>query len=113
MNCKIRSYNAIRAEIFGKKLTWVDKLILLRSRPHTHTEFQFSDRYDRISFSATMAEGSNCAGFKNIRYSHVRERWDTVELPFTDEQEDRAYNEAESLKDRPYDLLGHCAIFHR
>jgi len=106
MNCKIRSYNYVRAAIFGKKPTIIDRVIGLRSKPHSHTEFQFSGRYNNVSFSATKRDGSNCARFKHISYSHVLERWDTVVVPLTDEQEDAAYAEAEILEGMPYDLLG-------
>ena len=106
MKCKIKSYNAIRAKIFRKPLTLINKLILLKSSPFTHTEFHFSERYDNISFSATKQEGSNCARFKHIQYSHARERWDTVIVPMTDEEEDMAYLEAKTLEGTPYDLIG-------
>ncbi len=105
-DCKIQSHNAVRARIFGKKLTMVQWLILRRSWPHDHDEFQFSDRYDKISFSATLQDDNKGARFKDIKYSHVRERWDTVIVPMTDEQEDRAYREARSLEGMLYDLIG-------
>ena len=104
--CKIRSYNYVRAEIFGKKPTWVNRIISIRSSPQTHTEFQFSARYDNISFSATREDGSNCARFRKIWYSHEAERWDTVDVPMTDEEEDMAYMMAQTLKGTPYDLIG-------
>ena len=104
--CKIRSYNAVRAEIFGKKPTMVDRIILLRSKPHTHSEFQFSERYNKLSHSATMAEGAKQARFKRIKYSHEAERWDTVLVPLSDAQEDLAYQEAVGLNGVPYDLIG-------
>ncbi len=104
--CKIRSYNAIRAKIFGKDLTMTQRIILVRSKPHTHNEFQFSKRYNNISFSATKAEGANCARFKNIKYSNEDKWWDTIMVFMTDEQEDKAYREAEELEGTLYDLLG-------
>ena len=106
MNCKIRSYNAVRAEIFGKKLTFVQRIILLRSQPHTHTEYQFSERYGGVSVSATLEDGARCVRGKKIAYSHLRERWDTVIVPMTDEQEDMAWAEANRLLGMPYDLIG-------
>ena len=109
MDCKIRSFNAVRAEIFGVKPTFSQRIILLRSQPHVHTEFQFSERYDNISFSATMMEGSNCARFKYIKYTHEKEQWDTVIVPMTDEQEDWAYRMALALAGVPYDLMGQLA----
>jgi len=104
--CKIRSWNAVRAELFDIKLTPVQKIILLRSRPHVHNEFQFSSRYNNISFSATRADGSNCARYAHIQYSHAAERWDTVEFLLTDEEEDRAKVRADELEGTPYDLIG-------
>lgn len=103
---KIRSYNYLRAEIFGKKPTQVNRLISIRSKPQVHTEWQFSSRYNNISFSATMQDDCKCARFKNIQYSHERERWDTVVVPMTDEEEDMAYLQAEILEGMPYDLFG-------
>lgn len=105
MSCKLRFYNAIRADKFGKKLTIIDRAILLRSNPHTHCEFQFSGRYDSVSFSATMLDGSNCCRFKDIKYSHP-ERWDTLDLKLTAQQEDAARLKAFELEDKKYDLVG-------
>jgi hypothetical protein len=106
MNVIQKSYNAKRAELFGKKLTGTDRLILMRSSIWTHTEFQFSERYNNISFSFTMADNAKCGRFKQIEYSHQAERWDDVIIPMTDEQEDKAYAEAQRLKGVPYDLVG-------
>ncbi len=94
MNCKIRSYNYVRAKIFGKKPTILGEIISWRSKPHKHNEFQFSKRHAEVSFSATTMGGYNCARFEDIGYSHEAERWDTVIVPMTDEQEDKAYAEA-------------------
>lgn len=92
--CKIKSYNAIRAAIFGKPITKVQWLIGLRSKSHRHSEVQFSERYGNVSFSATYQDGCKCCRFKYIEYSHEKERWDTVIVPMTDEEEDRAWAEA-------------------
>lgn len=105
MDCKIRSYNAVRAKIFGKKLTALQWLILRRSWPHTHDEFQFSKRHGNISFSATLMEGSKGARFKDIKYSNLQ-RWDDVTISMTDEQEDTAYKRAQELAGTPYDTIG-------
>ncbi|KKM93694.1 hypothetical protein LCGC14_1205800 [marine sediment metagenome] len=105
-DCKIRSYNVVRARLFGKKPTGVQRLISVRSKPHTHSEYQFSKRYDWASFSATIQGNDNGARFKHIGYSHERERWDTVIVPMTDEQEDEAWYEAKSLEGMPYDIIG-------
>jgi hypothetical protein len=106
MNCRLRFYNAVRAEKFGKKLDAVDTLILRRSRPHVHCEFEFSERYGNISFSATLQDGSHGCRFKPIDYNEHPERWDTLWLPMTDEQEDRAYARARELDGKEYDLIG-------
>lgn len=103
---KIQSYNFVRAEFFGKKPSKVDRIIGLRSRPHIHTEAQFSDLFDKVSCSATKAEGSNCVRFKDIGYSHAAERWDTVDVPMSPEHENRAYAKAQELEGMPYDLIG-------
>ncbi len=103
---KIRSYNYVRAEIFGKKPTLINKIVSMRSTPQVHTEFEFSDRYKNISFSATLKDKVKCARFKQIKYSHERERWDTIIVPMTDEEEDMAYYQAKLLEGMPYDLMG-------
>jgi len=87
--CRICGYDADAAEKDGVKKTFADKLIQLRSRL-THTEFQFSSRYNNISFSFTMADGVNGARFKNIRYSHPN-RWLFANIPLDNEQEDIAF----------------------
>ena len=106
MQCKIRSYNAVRAKMFGKKPTFVQGMILLRSQPHTHNEFEFSERFNNISFSATLQDDYDGARFKQIGYSHEAERWDTVIVPMTDAEEDLAMLEAKCLEGLEYDLLG-------
>lgn len=105
MNCVLRSYNARRAEASGKNLTLVDKIILMRSDPLVHAEYEFSRRHEGISWSATMQDGANCCRFKKILYSHP-ERWTNLVLAMTDEQEDRAYERAVELEGMPYDLIG-------
>lgn len=104
-DCQIKSYNLVRAAIFGKKPTFVQWLIARRSIPHIHDEFRFSARYDNISFSATMMDDAKCARFKQIGYSHP-ERWDTVIVPMTDYEEDLAWAETKKLEGTPYDLIG-------
>ena len=104
-DCEIKSYNAVRAKIFGKKLILVQWLILRRSWPQIHNELKFSKRHNNISHSATLMEGSKGARFKPIQYSHP-ERWDTVIVPMTDYQEDLAYAKAEELTGTLYDTIG-------
>lgn len=103
---KIRSYNARRAKIFGKSYTWTDRLILMRSDPHTHTEIQFGEANNFISFSTTTRDGNKAARFKQINYSHVRERWDTIIVNVTPEEESIAFERAKALEGTPYDLFG-------
>lgn len=104
---KFRNFNAIRAKMYGKPLTPTDRLILLRSYPHTHTELQFSARLYNISFSSTTADGANGCRFKQIEYSHP-EYWDTVEVEVTDMQEECIYREAQTWVSEgiKYDGLG-------
>lgn len=106
MDCKIQSFNAYRAEKFGYKLSGIDRLIMRRSFLHTHTEIQFSERYGNISFSATMADGAKCCRFKDINYTKHPERWDTIIIPLTDNEEDLIYAKAKAIEGKPYDLIG-------
>ncbi len=102
MNIQLKSYNAVKAKKNGKSYTWLDRLIMLRSKPHTHSEVVFSERYGGISFSATSKDGCWCCRFKQIGYSHPK-RWDTVIIPCTDEEEDRAWKEACRMAGLPID----------
>lgn len=104
--CKIRSFNAYRAEKFGYIPTAIDKLIMWRSKLHTHTEFEYSAKYNNISFSATMADKARCCRFKQIDYTEHPERWDTIEVYLTDEEEDLVYKEAKRIEFAAYDLIG-------
>lgn len=110
--CEMQSYNAVRAAIFGKKPTTIQWIILKRSMLHTHTEFRFSERYNRVSFSSTLQEDSNGSRFKDINYSHQKERWDKTIIPITDEEEDLAYLQAKVDEGKLYDLKGQlCHLF--
>lgn len=124
MDCIIRFYDARQAELFGKKHDLIDELILSRSDPLIHVEFQFSERYVLvngevidlskcptvkkfgISHSSTMQDGANGCRFKDIDYSIHPERWVSLTLPSTDEEEDRAWLRAKELDGKPYDLFG-------
>jgi len=103
-NCILYSYNARRAKANGKKLTFIEWLILWRSDPHVHSEFQFSQRYGGISFSATLQDGCKCCRFKQIGYKH-KIRWDDTIIPMTDEEEDRAWQEACRMADITPEML--------
>lgn len=99
----VHSFNARRAVQFGYKLSMNDRFILMRSWMHTHTEGQFSRRHNNISFSSTLKDGSKGCRFKDIKYSHP-ERWDTVRVILTYDEEDRLYNEYLKLVGMGYDL---------
>lgn len=104
-DCIAWSYDARRAEVAGKKITAVQHVILNRSDPLVHTEFQFSERCGRISYSSTIQGGDKGCRFKPIKYSHL-ERWIKLILPMTDEQENRAMIKARELEGKEYDLIG-------
>ncbi len=108
-NCILWAYNARQAKKYGKDITAVQQAILLVSDPLTHMEYQFSERYDRRSFSATIQDGDNGVRFKDIKYSHP-ERWVPLLLPMTNEQEDRGYVFAKSIEGAPYDLVGVASL---
>jgi len=94
---RIRSVNSTMKLLYGDKLTWTEKAIRLRSKL-VHMELQFSDRYGSISFSATKADGCNCARFKMIQYTHAY-RWSTILIPVTAEQEARLFAKACEMAD--------------
>ena len=111
-NCNLMSYNAKRAEQYGKPLTPINRLVFAVSDPLTHSEFKFSSRfssrYRYRSFSFTLQD-DGVGRFKDILYSHS-ERWDRLILPMTDEQEDRAYEKALELVGLPYDTIGVASL---
>ncbi len=100
MDMKLKSYNAIKAQKHGKPLTFIDRLILLRSFPYTHNELEFSERHGNISFSATLRDGAKCCRFKQIPYKYAL-RWDTLTIPCSDTEEDAAWAEACRMADLP------------
>ncbi|MBP8982920.1 MAG: hypothetical protein KBG19_07810 [Bacteroidales bacterium] len=103
MNCEVKTYDALQAQKEGKPLTTADKIILLRSK-YTHSEFQFSERYDNVSFSFSLADGSDGARFKNIKYEHM-ERWKTQIIPISDNIEDGLWRVACTLAYLPLDWI--------
>ena len=78
--------------LHGDKLTKTQKAIGLRSNG-LHVEWRFSDRYGRISWSCTLADGCGCCRFKMINYSHPY-RQSRVRVPVTAEQEAVLFEEA-------------------
>ncbi len=103
--CKLRFKNVRRAQLNGYSLTPTDHIILVKSDPLTHVEFQFSSRHNRKSFSATMAGDDNGCRFKDIGYSNPCE-WTTITLYMSDAQEDRAWARANEIDGKSYDLIG-------
>jgi hypothetical protein len=67
-----------------------------------HTEIQFSDTYGGLSFSATTIDKTACCRLKKIMYSHEEERWDTVEIEVTEEQERAMFGKACEMADVNY-----------
>ncbi len=108
-NCILWAYDARNAERFGKSLTAVQRAILIVSDPLTHMEYQFSERYGKVSFSSTIQDGDKGVRFKDIRYSHP-ERWVPILLPMTNEQEDRGHVYAKSIEGKDYDLVGVASL---
>lgn len=94
----MRSKNARKAVNYSYKLTAIDRIILMRSDPLIHTEFQFSERYAKISHSATLAQDTGCCRFRLNPYKN-HQWWEDMVLPMTDDQEDRAWAEACELSD--------------
>ena len=109
---KWRRSNALRQQMMGEEISNLSKAILAVTGLHDHTEFQFSKRYDHISYSATMREGLNCARFKQIGYSHPL-NWDTTSMWMTEAQEDRCYAEAVKYEGTPYDKIGVLSLSTR
>jgi hypothetical protein len=104
---RIRSFAAYRAnKLFGYKLDTVDRAILSISKMHTHTEFQFSEWYKGMSFSSTMQDDAKCCRSKDIDYTKHPERWDTVSIMLTGEQERAVFFAAKRIENQPYDLTG-------
>jgi hypothetical protein len=81
---------------------------MIVSDPFAHTEFQFSDRHNGVSHSATMQgkDGRDEARFLPIDYLKHPERWVSLILPMTDKQEDRGYARAWEINGMPYDTIG-------
>ncbi len=104
-DCIVWTYDAIAAKADGKPLSFVDRLIMFRSKPYTHTEFQFSERFDNVSFSATMKDKARCCRFKDIKYTHPQ-RWKKHIIPMSDTEEDLAFQKAKEIEWLKYDLLG-------
>ncbi len=113
MDCKQHFFNYDKAWAAGWRpddykqwlLYWT---IRRRSKPHIHTEWKFSQRYDGVSNSATLQDGSKCNRFKFISFTHP-EYWDTLIVPLTDFEEDKAWKKACSMSDMALDWFIHWA----
>jgi hypothetical protein len=64
-----------------------------------HTEIQNSDTYGGLSASATTVDGCACFRLKKIPYDVHPERWDTVEIEVTEEQERAMFGKACEMAD--------------
>ena len=113
-DCYLKTFDPLADPTYV--LTKSDRLIMLRS-DETHSEFQFSSRYGRVSASATMADECRCFRFKKIDYEKHPLRWHTDIVKLTDEQEDRIMFAALHMAGliRPINLdkypnLGHLAL---
>jgi hypothetical protein len=85
------AWDAVQAKKDGKKLTWTDLVIMLRSK-YTHLELQFADR-GGVSFSSTMADDANGCRFKYIDYSNPK-RWKSIVFVVSDTVEQDMWAEA-------------------
>ncbi len=106
--CYVMHFNLTKAKAAGYKPTLTDEVIYLRSE-RIHSEFWFSPRYGRVSFSFTMKDGCNGARFIRNEYSHP-EYWDEDVVYYTDEEEDAAFCEACRLSDVSYHLARDWAL---
>jgi hypothetical protein len=94
---ELYTWNRKMILMHGDKLTPIQKAIGRRSNG-LHTEIRFSDRYGRISFSCTLADGANGCRFKMIGYSHPY-RQSRVRIPVTADQEARLFAKACEMAD--------------
>ena len=74
------SYNYPRARQNGARFSLISWIISWIDR-YTHSEFRFSDTFNRVSFSCTNADRARCCRFKMIGYSHGLLRWDIDTVP--------------------------------
>jgi hypothetical protein len=93
------AWDAKQAKTDGKKLTWTDRVIMLRSC-YTHLEVEFVER--GFSFSSTMAGGANGCRFMRIEYSNPN-RWKSIRFVVSDPVEEGMWTEACKMADFPTD----------
>jgi hypothetical protein len=93
----LHTWNREMIQMHGEKLTKTQWAIGLRSNG-LHQELQFTDRYGKISVSATLQDDCKCVRFKMINYSHPY-RQSRVYIPVTAEQEQRIFDDACRMAD--------------
>jgi hypothetical protein len=96
---EIKTVNRKMKLMYGDKLTGTQKAIGLRSNG-LHVVIRFTDRYGRISWHCTLADGMGGCGFKMIGFSHEYQ-WSTVRIAVTAEQEARLFAKACEMADVP------------
>ncbi len=101
---KFRFFNYRAAVRLGRGKTLIGEMILLRSDPYTHVEFQFSAKYNHLSFSSTQEDAFKGCRFKLIKYSNAW--WTTLEVEITAEQEAQIWQRAHEINGKKYDLIG-------
>jgi hypothetical protein len=97
------AWDAVQARKDGKKLTWTDLVIMMRSK-YTHLEVEFVDRA-KLSFSSTMAGKADGCRIMPINYSNPK-RWKSIEFVVSDAVEEKMWKEVCKMADVPdYVLL--------
>lgn len=94
---ELKTYRYKRARKNGAPFSLVSWLTTLRSKG-VHSEYRFSARYKRVSFSCTNADGAKCCRFKMIEYTNP-EHWDTDPVRATEIKEDDRLVQALRLAD--------------
>ena len=100
-----RAYDPRMAARNGKPSSATDKMIQIVS-DLTHLELQFSGRYWDISFSATTRDGAFGARFKANKYLHLTQRWKSLAIEVTEQQENTIFYNACLLTYLQYDIIG-------
>jgi len=101
----VMGYDAKLAEKNGKPMGPVDRIVNIVS-DLTHMELQFSSRYHNLSYSATTIDGPNCSRFKDIKYSHLMERWVSRKILVSEIEEETMFFTACLRAGTPYDVVG-------
>jgi hypothetical protein len=88
----LRTYNYAEYRRQGGKFRPVSRLISLRSGDYTHSEIEFSKRYNNVSVSATLEDGCCCVRFKKIGYSNTW--WEEDPIHCSEREEDALLDQA-------------------